>query len=222
MYVEGNPVRYRDDTGHSKNNAMLGAVIGYVMAPQFGLSPNEGAALGAGIGMGDKGKNSNILRNVDHGATEIAKNSQGWVNYQMATNFGFVRVKGDPGENITKTIKWAVNGIDGVVHPHKKENDFQRSDIGKFVTNPIEVIKRSDFSHLSWLGVKVRNWGEFLAGAIEVIGGVGITAITEGEINGLPMAADGVCRIGRSQGGKGESDCGGSDNWGSGHPNGGW
>jgi RHS repeat-associated protein len=159
MYVGGNPVRFGDDSGHKASNAILGAIAGYAMAGQFGLSPNEGAALGAGIGMGNKGGNNNIGRNIDHGSKAIAKNSQGWVNYQMAANFGYVKVKGDAGENIIKTVQWALRGIDGIIHPKKKKNDFEKSDLGSFLQYPAKHIIGSDFDHIYGAGVIGRNPG---------------------------------------------------------------
>jgi len=50
MYVEGNPVRWGDDSGNSISPLLLGAIAGYFLAeqnPQWGLTPIQGAFLGA-------------------------------------------------------------------------------------------------------------------------------------------------------------------------------
>ncbi len=50
MYVEGNPVRYGDASGHRLSTPQGWALLGALVAPQYGISSEWGAAIGAGIG----------------------------------------------------------------------------------------------------------------------------------------------------------------------------
>ena len=54
MYVEGNPLKYGDANGHKLTKPQGWALLGALAAPQYGISSEWGAAIGAGIGRREK------------------------------------------------------------------------------------------------------------------------------------------------------------------------
>ncbi|HRG77650.1 MAG TPA: hypothetical protein PLX69_24030 [Leptospiraceae bacterium] len=50
MYVEGNPVKYRDESGHKLSTSQGSMLLGYLAAPQHGMSREEGLAWGSVAG----------------------------------------------------------------------------------------------------------------------------------------------------------------------------
>ncbi|MCP5510775.1 MAG: VCBS repeat-containing protein [Leptospiraceae bacterium] len=46
MYVNGNPMKYRDTSGWIRDNNLVGAIAGFMLAPVLGISEKEGMLLG--------------------------------------------------------------------------------------------------------------------------------------------------------------------------------
>jgi hypothetical protein len=51
MYVEGNPVSYRDPSGNKISTPLAWGLLGYLAAPTLGLTKEEGFFFGASIGL---------------------------------------------------------------------------------------------------------------------------------------------------------------------------
>ena len=141
-YVSRNPVRYRDPSGHLNVNGLLGAMIGYVVAPQFGMSREQGAMAGFGFGGGFNKSRGNFFQRSDIGRASSAN-----FNSFMRSDIG--RFHSRIGETARSYLKDPLTTI--------KNGDIGRSDIGqagfhalgeidKFVKYPIETMERNDIT----------------------------------------------------------------------------
>ena len=66
MYVEGNPVKYNDPSGHKLTQTQSWAIMGYLAGPMVGIGSMEGAVLGIGLKSYEK-QISKMLRRSDPG-----------------------------------------------------------------------------------------------------------------------------------------------------------
>ena len=88
MYTEGNPLKYGDASGHKLSTAQGWTILGALVAPQYGMSAEAGAALGAGIGRHEKLREQRERRN--HQVKEIGTNIAAYYfGYRTGTLGGF-------------------------------------------------------------------------------------------------------------------------------------
>ena len=119
LYVEGNPVSYRDPSGNNLSNSWLYAIGTYVIAKSQGMNDQQAmiyAASAYGVGRakdrnkGDFWKHNDISRGI----------TSAWSSY-LRSDFG--RVYKSLGRQLSDYIKNPIRSLE--------RSDLARSDIGK-------------------------------------------------------------------------------------------
>ncbi len=90
MYVDGQPLNFTDRSGHKLSTAEGWAILGYLAAPQFGITKEDGALWGATIGYQvnvdrNKARKAHIVNEVGNGIAVIASFRFGWVGLLTET-----------------------------------------------------------------------------------------------------------------------------------------
>ncbi|WP_226992859.1 RHS repeat domain-containing protein [Leptospira biflexa] len=79
MYVEGNPLKWRDRSGNRISTPLAWGIMGALSAQRYGLSAAEGFALGYGVGnrINNRSKRFNLKRSFDN--TLGNNGAHGWL-----------------------------------------------------------------------------------------------------------------------------------------------
>jgi RHS repeat-associated protein len=155
MYVNGNPTKFRDPDGHKVGRHFAGAVFGYLIAPQMGLTREQGAFLGHSF------MNDDVRRNVSYAMRQIRRDGAEFFRDMRRDGADYFRMK--------------IRGFNREVHKlfnggrNRENNDFDRTFGGSLVEDLWEGdFGRSDYGRMmkngvSYFGNLMRNPQETVA-----------------------------------------------------------
>jgi hypothetical protein len=166
MYVEGNPVGYRDPSGNALSNSWMYAIGTYMIAKNQGLSDQQAmvwAVSAYGVGRGKDRNSGDIWKNNDISRAITS----GWGSY-LRSDFG--HISASLGRQFSDYVKNPLRSLE--------RSDLARSDLGTGITDL--------WRYLS----KEVNWSLILTGITIV--GLGIIVLPFNPAFGVVIMTTGV------------------------------
>ncbi len=207
MYVEGNPVRWSDRSGHIPSKTWITMAANYYIAKEYGVAFIPKNAI------------QNVTREAHNGrkkylaaymGSQMSKGNN--LSPEQGAAIGMYAASGKTniGKDLSKgagVMAFAM-GLNAIINEPGLNDEQRAQRLTHLYVYRKTILGKDKAPH--YIGGAL---GETIAGVIEVVAGITISIGSGGTVNAFPMVGDGLCRINRANGGKGECDSGSSDGY---------